>query len=100
MQLWLQYGTIAPNYQEVTMSSPRISARVPEKTRDLVHEAAEVIGVSVNDFIAIATLHEARKVLEQERTVMVAQNYSSAFFAAMDNPPKPNKALLAAAKRH
>ena len=81
------------------MSSPRISARVPEKTRELVHEAADALGITVSDFIAVAALHEAHKVLERERMVTVAHGYASAFFSALDNPPAPNKALLTAAKR-
>lgn len=81
------------------MTLPRISARVPEKTRDLVHEAADALGVTVSDFIAIAALHEAHKVLERERTVTVTHEYASAFFSALDNPPAPNEALLTAAKR-
>jgi uncharacterized protein (DUF1778 family) len=72
---------------------------VPEKTRDLVHEAADALGVTVSDFIAIAALHEAHKVLERERTVTVTREYASAFLSALDNPPAPNQALLTAAKR-
>ena len=81
------------------MSEPRISARVPEKTRELVHEAADAMGVTVSDFIAAATLEEAYKVLERERTISVAPKYASAFLSALDNAPAPNQALMKAAQR-
>ncbi|EAU56117.1 DUF1778 domain-containing protein [Mariprofundus ferrooxydans] len=81
------------------MVSSRSSARVPEKTWDFVLEAADALGVIVSDFIAIAALHEAHKVLERERTVTVTREYASAFLSALDNPSAPNHALLTAAKR-
>jgi len=86
-------------HQEDNMRSARISAKVPAKTRDLVHAAAAALGVTVSDFVAAAVLHEAHKVLERERTVTVAQKYASAFFSALDNPPAPNEVLLTAARR-
>jgi len=81
------------------MRSARISAKVPAKTRDIVHAAAAILGVTVSDFVAAAVLHEAHRVLDRERTVHVARQYAATFFSALDNPPIPNEALVTAAKR-
>jgi len=80
------------------MANPRISARVSPETRDLVHEAADMIGVTVADFLAVAAVEEAHRVIERERTVTVSGKYADAFFAALENPPEPNAALLKAVK--
>jgi len=80
------------------MSNPRISARVSPENRDLVHEAADIIGVSVTDFLTAAAIEEAHRVIERERTVTVSGKYADAFFAALQNPPEPNAALLNAVK--
>lgn len=82
------------------MTSPRISARVSPETRSLVHEAADIIGVSVADFLAAAAVEEAHRVIERERTVTVSSKYADAFFSALENPPEPNSALLDAVKEN
>jgi uncharacterized protein (DUF1778 family) len=82
------------------MENPRISARVSPETRNLVHEAAEIIGVSVADFLASAAIEEAHRVIERERTVTVSGKYADAFFTALESPPEPNAALLNAVKEN
>jgi len=79
---------------------PRISARVTADTRNLVHEAADIIGVSVADFLSAAAIEEAHRVIERERTVTVSNKHADAFFAALDHAPKPNAALLNAVKEN
>jgi len=80
------------------MTNPRISARVSPETRDLVHTAADIIGVSVADFLAASAVEEAHRVIERERTVLVSDKYTDAFFAALETPPRPNSVLLDAVK--
>jgi len=82
------------------MTSPRISARVTPETRDLVHTAADIKGVSVADFLTASAIEEANRVIEQERTVTVSCQYADSFFAALKTPPIPNKALRKAIQEH
>ncbi|MDX8407707.1 MAG: DUF1778 domain-containing protein [Mariprofundaceae bacterium] len=82
------------------MTGPRISARVTPETRDLVHTAADIKGVSVTDFLAASAVEEAHRVIEQERFVSVSSQYADSFFAALKTPPKPNKTLRRAIKEH
>jgi len=82
------------------MSDPRISARVSPETRSLVHDAADIMGVSVADFLTAAALEEAHRVIERERSVIVSDKYAGAFFAALENPPEPNSALLKVVKEN
>jgi len=82
------------------MSDPRISARVSPETRNLVHDAADIMGVSVADFLTAAALEEAHRVIERERSVIVSDKYADAFFAALENPPEPNSALLKTVKEN
>jgi len=80
------------------MTAVRISARVSEENKKLVHDAAELAGVSVSDFLTVVAVEEAHRVINRERSVTVSSKYAGAFFAALKNAPKPNKALLNAVK--
>lgn len=80
------------------MNISRISARVSVETKELVHDAARIMGVSVADFLKAAAIDEAHRIVNRERTVTVSSKYASAFFAALETAPKPNKALLNAVK--
>ncbi len=80
------------------MNNPRISARVSEETRKLVHHAANIEGKSVADFLKAVAIEEAHRVINRERTITVSQQHAKAFFAALETAPKPNKALRNAFK--
>jgi len=80
------------------MSVSRISARVSNETKELVHDAARIEGVTVANFLKSAAVDEAHRIINRERTVMVSAKHADAFFAALETAPKPNKALLNAAK--
>ncbi|TLS69224.1 DUF1778 domain-containing protein [Mariprofundus erugo] len=78
----------------------RISARVSEENRALVHQAADLAGLSVADFLIAAALEEAHRIIEREQTVTISRSYARSFFAALDNPPQPNAALIAAVREY
>jgi len=84
----------------IDMSLARISARVSEENKNLVHDAAEIAGVSVSDFLTAIAVEEAHRVINRERTVTVAAKYADAFFAALETPAAPNAALLNAVRKH
>ena len=80
------------------MTAVRISARVSEENKNLVHDAAEIAGVSVSDFITAVAVEEAHRIINRERIVTVSSKHAGVFFAALENAPKPNKALVTAVK--
>ena len=78
----------------------RITARVPLSQRELLEEAAELLGATVNQFLVQSAVHEAQRVLERETTIRLTREDAEAVFSLMDNPPMPNKKLKQAFKLH
>ena len=76
----------------------RLTARVPEPVLQHIEQAALLRGLSVNSFIVAAVAQEANKVLESERLIQLSRGDADRFFAALENPPKPNAALRKALK--
>jgi uncharacterized protein (DUF1778 family) len=54
-----------------------------------------MVGVTVNQFIVQAALHEAERIIEQERVIRLTTRDAQALLSALDNPPSPNDILLA-----
>ena len=81
-------------------NSQRVSARVPNKVYELLSEAAEISGATMNQFIVQSACEKAREVIEKERFIHMTARSAMAFFEAIDNPPKPTAKLIEAVKRY
>lgn len=55
---------------------------------------------SINQFIVQSAIREAERIVRQEQVIRLSLRDTQAFWQALENPPKPNAALLAAAKRY
>lgn len=73
-----------------------ITARVPLAVQQTLEMAAGMSGIALEQFVAQAALHEAQRIIEQERIIRLSGREAEAFFAALENPPPPNAALQAA----
>ncbi len=73
----------------VSADRRRITARVPI-------QVADIVGATVNQFIVQTALHEAERIIEQERIIRLSARDAQAFLRALDNPPPPNDKLKAA----
>jgi uncharacterized protein (DUF1778 family) len=76
----------------------RLDVRLTREKKELIEQAAAASGQSVTDFTVSTLCRRARKVLRDEQVLVLSDRDRDAFLAALENPPKPNKALLRAAR--
>lgn len=74
----------------------RITARVPVLVQETLETAANIVGSTVNQFIVQTALHEAERIIEQERIMHLSAQDAMTFLNALDNPLPPNDTLMAA----
>src|SRR6266481_1116088 len=77
----------------------RITARVSEKVRTTLEQAAELLGATVNQFVVQTAYEEAQRILERETIIRLSQKDAQKILGLLDSPPKPNKALKEAVKK-
>ena len=68
--------------------------------KDLIEQAAGLLGQTISAFTVSTLVREARDVVERFGTVSLSDRDRDAFLAALDNPPKPNARLKRALKSH
>jgi uncharacterized protein (DUF1778 family) len=78
----------------------RLEARVSPEIKTLLQQAADLQGRTLTDFIVATVQAEAHRVITQHQTLKLNREDSHAFAQAILNPPEPNAALKAAAKRY
>jgi uncharacterized protein (DUF1778 family) len=82
--------------RDATVERGRITARVPLQVQETLEIAASLVGSTVNQFMVQTALREAERIIEQERVIRLSERDTQAFLDALDRPPPPNAALLAA----
>ena len=82
------------------LKTSRIEARVSQPTRELCLRAASLQGLSLSDFVVDAVLEKAQRVVRDHEIIVLSEEASKAFFAALMAPPEPNDALRRAAERY
>ena len=82
----------------VSKQNQRVSARVPLNVYDMLSQAAELSGATVNQFLVQSALEKAQKVMERERFIRMTTRSANLFFDALENPPEPNEKLKHAIK--
>jgi len=83
-----------------TLDRGRITARVPMAVQETLEMAASLTGATLNQFVVQTALHEAERIIEQERVIRLSARDTEAFLAALDNPLPPNATLKAALEDH
>ncbi|BAY21940.1 hypothetical protein NIES2100_17030 [Calothrix sp. NIES-2100] len=78
----------------------RITARIPVSIQETLQKAAELSGATLNQFMIQAALKEAKKLIEDERVIILTQTDADTVFSLIENPPLPNAKLKAALKKH
>jgi uncharacterized protein (DUF1778 family) len=76
----------------------RVTARVSDKVRNTLEQAAELLGANVNQFIVQTAYVEAQRVIERESVIRLSQKDAHKVLSLLDNPPKANKRLKDAVK--
>ncbi|WOG26788.1 DUF1778 domain-containing protein [Endozoicomonas sp. 8E] len=82
-------------------SLPRITARIDTDTKELLAEAAAIIGVSsINSFVLSAAIEKARQIMDRERSLKLSQQDALLLVQALDKALKPNPRLKQADQRY
>lgn len=71
----------------------RLTARVPPSVRDLIAQAAQAVGATVNQFLVQSAVEKATEVLERERMISLSSRDAETVFGLMENPPSPSERL-------
>ena len=77
----------------------RIELRTTREEKRLLSSAAAYERLDVTSFIMRAILPAAREVVERAERIVLSGRDSARVLKLLENPPKPTKALLAAARR-
>ena len=78
----------------------RIDCRVNLESKQLFARAAKVSGASISAFIIEAARERAVRILNEHERLVLDDEARDVFMSALDNPPAPNAALRAAAKKY
>ena len=73
-----------------------ISTPLSSQIREVLQQAAEIVGTTLNQFMVQASLEKAQAIIDQEKIIRLSQQDAKVFFNALDNPPPPNDKLLKA----
>lgn len=80
-------------------ASERIEVRLRPEQRREVEQASSLLQMTTSDFIREAVTARAEEVLAEEAATLVPPDFFDDLLAALGEPPRPNPALAAAAKR-
>lgn len=76
-----------------------INLRIESGTREMIDEAAALLGKSRTEFMIDASRREAIDVLLDQRLFVLDSERYDAFVNALDNPPAPGPMLRALMRR-
>jgi len=79
-------------------SRSRITARVPDRMRETLEQAAELMGSTVNQFVVQSAYQEAQRILERESVIRLSREDALKILSLIEHPPKPNKRLKEAVR--
>lgn len=79
--------------------TPRIDARVSPEVKERIRYAAELQGRNMTDFMVATLVEAANRTIEEHHILRLSIEDSRVFADALLKPPKPNEALIRAAKR-
>lgn len=78
----------------------RIEARCSDEVKQTVQQAVALLGLNETDFVVSTIYREAVEAIKTHSIITLNAKDAAAFAHAIINPPAPNKAAVAAAKRY
>lgn len=93
-------ANLTNSHREPVENRGRITARVPLNVQELLQQAADLLGATVNQFVVQSALDAAEKVIAKERVIALSNEEAKRFCELLDNPPAPNAALRNALTRY
>ena len=79
-------------------TNSRVALRIRPADKARVMRAAAIKNTDLTDFIVRNALQAANEVIDQAERLMLSERDSERVLSLLENPPKPNAKLLAAAK--
>jgi uncharacterized protein (DUF1778 family) len=78
----------------------RLEARIPAQVYAEMQRAARLRGLTLTGYLIATAGEDARRIVEDAEIMRLAREDQIRFAEALIHPPKPNKRLVRAAKRH
>lgn len=78
----------------------RLEARVTPSQKRLIERAAKLRGTSVTAFVVVSAQEAATKAINDLEVLSLQDEAREVFVNLLLNPPEPNEAARAAAKRY
>ena len=78
----------------------RIDVRLPTATKQVIEHASIITGVTLSDFVISRAYEAAAAIVRDHDAWTLNRRDSKAFVASLLDPPEPNEALRAAARRN
>lgn|SRR5512145_1442761 len=85
--------------QNPTRKSERLEARVTPQQKQVLLRAAELLGLSLTDFLIMSAQQAAEATIREHHIIALTARDSTAFAEAILNPGEPNAALRTAFAR-
>lgn len=76
----------------------RMSLRIPAEEKATLLRAAALRSTDLSDFVRQHSLNAARAVIREAERLVLSERDSLRVLELLENPPKPNAKLLAAAR--
>ena len=83
-----------------TESHIRLDVLLPQEQKELIEQAAGLLGQSTGAFSVATLTRAAEEVVERFRLLRLSDRDRDLFLNALDNPPEPNARLHKASSRH
>lgn len=78
----------------------RITAQVSDPMAERLQAAANLAGVSLDDFVVQAALEKAGAIIDREETIRYSQEEAEWLIRLLDSPAQPNAKLSQAFERY
>ena len=96
------FGTAPPGFAESSPAAEAkgtINLRIETQTRQLIDDAAAILGKTRTEFMIESARRQAIDVLLDQRLFVLDADRYDAFMDALDNPPAPGPKLRALLRR-
>lgn len=96
------FGTATPGFAERSAAPDTkgtINLRIESQTRQLIDDAAAILGKTRTEFMIESARRQAIDVLLDQRLFVLDADRYDAFMDALDNPPAPGPKLRALLRR-
>jgi len=90
---------VVPAYPPASEAKGSINLRIEANTRQLIDDAAAVLGKTRTEFMIDSARREAIDVLLDQRLFSLDHERYDAFMQALDNPPAPGPKLKSLLRR-